>query len=234
MALSWRRVPAAAFGLLLAALALGPVSNMLVPTGVILAERTLLLPSAGLLVALAAWGAHLWRGAGRHAMVAALAVLVCAGGLRSAWRTRVWRDDRTLLAAAVAETPRSYRPWYLLGQLQVRTGNPEAAVAPLTRAVTLFPDDFGALALLGDVHRRSNRCGPAIAALDRAIRIYPYGAEARAGLVACLIGAGRYQAARDVAAEGERRGLQPGAFRALRRVADSLEASGAPPVTPLP
>jgi protein O-mannosyl-transferase len=238
-AASWRRVPVAAFGLVMAMLALAPVSNLLVPTGVVLAERTLLLPSVGVLLALAAWGHALMSGRSlpRRAVgaaVAAVAVLVVLGGVRSALRTRVWRDDLTLLSAALAETPRSYRPWFLLGQLRVRTGNPEAAVAPLTRAVTLFPDDFGALALLGDVHRRSNRCGPAIAVLDRAVQIYPYGAEARAGLVACLIGAGRYEVARTVAAEGERRGMQPAAFRALRRVADSLEALGIPPVTPLP
>lgn len=236
MLASWRKVPTAAFGLALAMLALAPVSNLLVPTGVVLAERTLLLPSAGVLLAFAAWAEALSRGrsVSRRLVTSAVAAVVVVAGVRSALRTRIWQDDLTLLAAATAETPRSYRPWFLLGQLRVRTGNDAAAVAPLTTAVTLFPDDFGALALLGDVHRRANRCGPAIQLLDRAVQIYPFGAEARAGLVACLIGAGRYDAARATAAEGERRGMQPAAFRALRRVADSLEAAGVPPVTPLP
>ncbi len=241
LALSFRRAPVAAFGLLLAGLALGPVSNLLLPTGVILAERTLLLPSVGVLLAVGALLAALAsdlepaaRRASARPAWALLAVLVIAGGVRSAFRTTVWRNDETLLAAAVAETPRSYRPWYLIGQLEARRGNRAAAEGPLRRSIELFPDDFGSLALLGTVYREQNKCGPAIAPLDRALRIYPHGSGARASLVACLIGLGRFDDARSVAAEGERLGGNAGAFRRLRRVADSLEILVRPTAAPLP
>lgn len=241
LVLSFRRAPVAAFGLLLAGLALGPVSNILLPTGVILAERTLLLPSVGILLAvgalLAALAADLEPAARRAAARPAwalLAVLVIAGGVRSALRTTVWRDDETLLATAVAETPRSYRPWYLLGQLQARRGNRAAAEGPLRRSIELFPDDYGALDLLGTVYREQDKCGPALAPLSRALRIYPHGSNARASLVACLIGLGRFNEARAVAAEGERLGGNAGAFRRLQKVADSLEVLVRPTAAPLP
>jgi hypothetical protein len=43
---NWRRRPAVAFGILWAGLSLFPVSNLLVPTGILVAERTLLLPQS--------------------------------------------------------------------------------------------------------------------------------------------------------------------------------------------
>jgi hypothetical protein len=244
-ALSWRRVPVAAFGLGLAAVALLPVSNLLVPTGVVLAERTLLLPSVGVLLAVAAWGAAVWREQPRPASATMVAIAVVTlltglGAVRAARRTTIWRDDATLLAAATRETPRSYRPWFLEGQRRMRTGRTAEAEAPLRQSVALFPDDYGALALLGDLYRRQDRCGQAVPLLERALLVFADGADARANLAACAIGLGRFEAARRIAAEGERRGIEAPAFRALRRLADSVEAlsrgAGArPPVErPLP
>jgi hypothetical protein len=236
---SWRRVPVATFGLGLAAVALMPVANLLVPTGVVLAERTLLLPSVGVLLALGAWGAAIWHDAGRPRLMmlgvtTVTAVLTTFGVVRSATRTTIWRDDATLLAAATSETPRSYRPWYLEGQRRVRTGQVAQAEAPLLRAVSLFPDDYGALSLLGDVYRRQDRCGRAVPLLERALLVYPDGADARANLAACLIGMGRFADARQQASEGERRGIEPQAFRALNRLADSLGLLARPAPKPLP
>lgn len=238
-ALSWRRVPAATFGLGLAAVALLPVSNMVVPTGVVLAERTLLLPSVGVLLAVGAWGSAIWRDAGRpvaagRAVAGAVALLAALGGWRSAQRTTMWRDDATLLAVATQESPRSYRPWFLEGQRLVRTGRLAEAEAPLVRSVQLFPDDYGALALLGDVYRRQDRCGRAVPLLARALEVFPDGADARANLAACYIGLGRFGDARREAAAGERRGIEPSAFRGLKRLADSIETLSRPTERPLP
>lgn len=236
-ALSWRRVPVAGFGLGFAAVALLPVANVLVPTGVILAERTLLLPSVGVLLAIGAWAAALWREQPpgpvmRRVAAGGVALLAAAGATRAARRTTTWRDDATLLATAVVETPRSYRPWYLLGQLQVRTGRLADGEASLRRAVALFPDDYGALALLGDLYRRQNRCDQAVPVLERALLVHPDGADARVNLAACAIGLGRFEAARRLAADGERRGIEAGAFRALRRLADSIEVRRGTPAHP--
>jgi protein O-mannosyl-transferase len=109
-----RRSPAIAFGLLWAAIALFPVSNLLVPTGVVVAERTLFLPSLGACVAgvAALWylrqrfaqSVHVRRG-----LWAALSVLVALGVLRSARRQLVWRNSHRLALATALDAPKSLR-----------------------------------------------------------------------------------------------------------------------------
>ena len=61
---SRRRAPAFAFALLWIAVAVFPVSNVLIPTGIALAERTLFLASAGATLALASLVSLSWRSNG--------------------------------------------------------------------------------------------------------------------------------------------------------------------------
>lgn len=227
---SVRRFPVAAFGLALAAVTLAPVSNIAFPAGVILAERTLLVPSVGVLLAIGAWGAAVWedavpaaRAAARPVLTAVVGVLAALGVWRCLDRAPMWRDDATFLTRAIAETPRSYRPWYLAGQLALRNGDTAAAIPALRRSITLFPDDFGALSLLGETHRKRDECGAALPLLDRALRVFPPDPDSRAAFVACLLGTRRFAAARAVAAEGVRLGREAPAFRRLLALADTLE-----------
>lgn len=88
-----RRAPVVCFGLAWCAIALLPVSNI-IPSGVLLAERTLFLPSIGAAIAvgalvescLARWPTD----ATRRALVAACAVLTILGVVRSVSRHLVW------------------------------------------------------------------------------------------------------------------------------------------------
>ncbi len=104
----WRRAPAAAFTLALAALSYLPTSNLLFPSGVVLAERNLYLAAlvAAVLVAMAfeftqsRWGAR--------AALAAMVVVALAAGARSFARLPAWRDNRSQLLTQLAEHPESY------------------------------------------------------------------------------------------------------------------------------
>jgi protein O-mannosyl-transferase len=93
-----RRDRVLAFGLLWMTIALVPVSNIL-PTGVILGERTLFLPSIGFVIAAGAIAqralatpamAARWR---RLALAEVCALLVVLGLLRSAGRQAVWNTQ---------------------------------------------------------------------------------------------------------------------------------------------
>ena len=112
---SWRRHPVIAFGILWAALALFPVSNLLIPTGILLAERTLFLPSLGAMLAIGGAAAALlpalqrFGHARRSIVFAALWLVVLAGLVRSALRQPVWRDNQTLFAQTALDAPRSYK-----------------------------------------------------------------------------------------------------------------------------
>lgn len=97
-----RRVEA--FGLGWIGIALLPVANLLFPIGVLVAERTLYLPSAGLALAV---GVALPDVAPRRWPVI-LALLGVAGAARTAARVPVWRDDQTVIMSELEDSPRSF------------------------------------------------------------------------------------------------------------------------------
>src|SRR5204862_164867 len=90
-AFAWRRAwPVEAYGLGWIAIAYLPISNLIVPHGVVMAERLLYLPSVGL--ALAA-GAALDR-LPRQRFALALVVLVTAGAISRTVRAPAQRPPR--------------------------------------------------------------------------------------------------------------------------------------------
>ena len=48
---SWRRAPVVVFGMAWLVIAISPVANILIPSGILIAERTLLVPSVGVVLA---------------------------------------------------------------------------------------------------------------------------------------------------------------------------------------
>src|SRR5260221_7534749 len=91
-----RRLPVLSFGLLWMAAAILPVSNVLLPTGVALAERTLYLASVGAALAIGGVLAVVPTRAARAVAIAAVAALLILGVVRSATRGRVLRAQETL------------------------------------------------------------------------------------------------------------------------------------------
>jgi len=103
--LAWRRGHrTVAAGLCWGLLALLPVANILFPTGVLVAERTLYLPSAGLAIALGAWVKDLPN----RKVLPIVALLFLAGGLRAALRVPVWTNSERVLESVREDSPRSY------------------------------------------------------------------------------------------------------------------------------
>ena len=104
-----RRDRALAFGLLWMAIALLPVSNIL-PTGVVLGERTLFLPSIGFVIAVGAVAQRVldapamsvkWR---RLALGGACSLLVVLALLRSAGRQAVWNTQHVRMNSSSPPT----------------------------------------------------------------------------------------------------------------------------------
>lgn len=102
---AWRRGRRTeAFGLCWIAIALMPVANLLFPSGVLVAERTLYLPSVGLAIAVGAWLKELPA----RAVVLVTAALFLTGGSRTALRVPVWSSSQTVGRSVSADSPRSY------------------------------------------------------------------------------------------------------------------------------
>ena len=99
-----RRRRIEALGLIWMALAYAPVSNIVLPVGVLIAERTLYLPSVGLALAAAAVTQR-WSSRTTSTLLAFIAV---AGGIRTALRVPVWRSDLTATLSVLEDSPKSY------------------------------------------------------------------------------------------------------------------------------
>lgn len=101
----WRRGRRTeAFGLCWVAIALLPVANLIVPIGVLVAERTLYLPSVGLAIAVGAWLRH----APARPLVLVTGAVLLAGGARTVLRVPVWSSTQSVIRSVSRDSPRSY------------------------------------------------------------------------------------------------------------------------------
>jgi len=134
--LAWkRRERMIAFGLGWIGIALAPVANLFFPIGVLIAERTLYLPSVGLVLVA---GALLERLPVR-AYAVALGLLTIAGGVRSALRVPVWLDNNTLLMSILNDSPHSYAGPAQMGDTYLQVREPQKALAAFERAIEVYP-----------------------------------------------------------------------------------------------
>lgn len=184
-----RRRSALAFGLAWAAVCLLPTSNVLVPTGVFLAERTLFLPSVGIVIAIAAGAAAIadtgWA-MPRWAAVGILALVLALGVWRSAIRQVVWHDDAYLFAMTVREDPRSYAAHFERARTLLASGQHDEGVAEAERAEQLYDRDPDLAGVLGRVYAAAGRCEAAVPLLRQAVDWMPSRPNPRARLARCL------------------------------------------------
>jgi hypothetical protein len=233
-----RKWPVPAFACAWLVITLFPVSNTLVVAGLILAERTLLVPSVAAVVVMG-WALERLLARAREAATpspmarplagAIVGLLVLAGTWRSFERSRVWRDNGTLFAQTVRDVPDSYRAHYHLGAWFLDHDKLPDAEHELRAAIALYPLDYEPRAFLAEAYRKHNLCAPAIPLYREALSIVPRAGVPRAGYVACLIGAAQFDSARAVAQRGIGKGWEAeDELKRLVLVADSLEKANGP------
>ena len=122
------------FGVLWFAITISPVSNVLFVSGVLLAERTLYLPSVGA-VAILAWLLVSLAGRRREVGVAALALVVALMGWRSWTRTPTWLDDSTMFETLISDYPHSGRSQWLMGDIYMSQGRQSEALDAYRAAI---------------------------------------------------------------------------------------------------
>ncbi|HTR78534.1 MAG TPA: hypothetical protein VMH39_10500 [Gemmatimonadaceae bacterium] len=198
-----RRSPVACFGIAWMTLTLLPVSNLLVPTGVLIAERTLFLPSIGVVLALATavpyLESKLTTPVIRVAALVAVQCLVLAGAVRSAARTTVWRDNDTLFAREVVDAPLVYRTHYMLGGWEFTKDQLRAGESEFLIAMKLFPADPFIPYNLAYEYKKRGLFAPAVVMYQRALDIAPDFRDATAGVAVCLASQGKFADARSPA-----------------------------------
>ncbi len=224
-----RRSPVAALGIFWFLVTLLPVSHLVVPAGVLLAERTLYLPSVGLSLVAAALVAEAVGRAGtraRRALVGVAAALVLALLLtRTVLRNPVWRSSGSVLADLAKRHPESHRVLRARAREALRAGRVQEASVLLERALLLEPDHFTVLTEAGGAFAVAGRYPEAETALRRAVEVAPGSPAAYVLLARFLLDRGRTRAAREVALEGLAR--TEGRARVLRSlVARSYREEG--------
>jgi tetratricopeptide (TPR) repeat protein len=174
------RAPAIACGTMILFVALLPAGNVLFPTGVIMAERLLYLPSAGFCLAAAGAIAWLVRRTERFgprgtlaACCAAAAILGTPLAARSVVRTADWRDPLTLFSATVTTSPHSAMAWFGLGHARHMLGDDAGALEAYRKSLDIAPYRSGTHFNLGRLHERAGRIDAAIASYEAAIGLDP-------------------------------------------------------------
>lgn len=227
-ALSFRRAPVVAFGLAWFALFIAPVTNILVPTGILLAERTLYLPSAGALLVLA-FGADLLyerlRADGsalQKAVPLLCALFLLLGITRSSLRNSFWHDNHTAFRMMAEDAPLSFKAHYALGgQLFLERGKTKEAELEWLLAIALLPDFDGVYMDLADKYREWHLCRAAIPLYRKALKAEPDEPMAYLSIAACQLELAQWRGARATARIAIANGYYRRAFTYMIGRADS-------------
>ena len=213
-----------AFGLAWLAITFIPVSNLL--SGVVLQERTLMLPSVGAALVFGASFQWLVRRAttieARRGLVGVVAVLALLGVVKSARRNPVWRDNLTLFTQTVQDAPRSYRAHYVYGRELFNVGRAGEGERELRQAIALSRNDSDPYNFLATKYREAKLYSQAIPLYRTALELRPTRPDSRFGLAYSLLYSGDAIGARAEADTGLAYGQLKSYFEFVRQQADSV------------
>jgi hypothetical protein len=223
-----RRAPVVSFGLLWCAVAIFPVSNI-VPTSIVLAERTLFLPSVGLVIAVCGAAPLLARAFTSNAEVAvrtlaaACAVLAALGIGRSAARHRDWRNAAHIWIMSAHDAPRSLRVQ------QTKTAAAADLTKELEESLPGSAEPWRVHYQLGVLLRTMEEDSAATSELRLSLEQQAHQPDAARELAETLVEQGHYADAQVVARDQIASGDSSGAIARIAHTADSAEAAAALP-----
>lgn len=232
---TWKRAPAIAFGLAWCVVGIFPVHNVLVPTGIVLAERTMLLPSVGMMIALGGVAQWLIRQSttarARAGLVAIAGAVLVLGVYQSGLRHPVWSDQFNLwYATATTDAPLSYRAHHALAEMYSLAKADGRAETEYRLAIALAPRREWRVYLdYANKLRAKGFCYPAVPLYQAALEGQHNDMSSRASLIACLLRLGRYREARAESRLGISYGWKVETWQLLRDMADSALRVNAPP-----
>ncbi|HSG07813.1 MAG TPA: tetratricopeptide repeat protein [Longimicrobiales bacterium] len=127
----------AGFGVVWFLITISPLANVFFISGVLLAERTLYLPSVGFAAALGWLVVRLARER-RTLAVVTLTALLTFMGWRTWTRNPTWRDNFTVFGTLIADYPHSGRSQWVLGDLFFQQGRPHQGLVSYRAAINIL------------------------------------------------------------------------------------------------
>ena len=129
-----------ALALLWFPIAILPTSNFLIPIGVLLAERTLYLPSVAVAFAFAGLFTLAWQRIDLRKPALALAIVVpLLFAVRSTIRVPEWKSTDSILLALIRDRPDAFRGQWHKARMARARGDNEAALQTYNDALKLWP-----------------------------------------------------------------------------------------------
>ncbi len=164
-----------------AAATFAPVSNLLIRTGIIVADRTLYSPSIGVALIVggavaAAWTARRWL----H--VAGAVAVTTMGAMFSIASLGAWHDSNTAFVAIRDRSPGSFIGHYMVAKVDDSEGNQAGAAREYERALALTPHNPPLLYMAGASALRRHDTTTAMALITRSVALGPSSARARTAL----------------------------------------------------
>jgi hypothetical protein len=218
--------PSATFAFAWLAIALLIPSNLIVVTGVALAERTLFLPSVGVAMLLGTGLVALARNASpslQRGVAYAVALIIVAGIARSSTRNPVWKGDESLFRQTAEDVPNSSKAHEMLGDVLMSKGKREGIIEMNIGVKLSSPNDAVARHFAARRFYRSGMRPAALALYREALALDPSSAQIRQEEAYCLAQLGRLDEGIAVAKEGLR--LNPGDPGLMRFLSFAGEAS---------
>lgn len=223
----WR--PAAGFPAAWFLISIVTVSNLFFPVGVLVAERTLYLPSIAICALMAyGWQAAAQRGAPwlQAALPVALIGVLLVFSVRTWIRNPDWKDTLTVLNAFVRDHPHSYRAQWALATSYRLQGELTAAETHYRISTAIYDRDAKLLTEYAELLLARARFDEAIALLERSYEAQPNASHTVLLLAHAYLAVGRFEEALSVVRSAEVIGIPRPTASFIRAAA--LEGLGAP------
>lgn len=226
-----RSAPVLTFGIMWLAVSMAIPSNLVIPTGFLLAERTLFVASAAAMLCIGWIATRLvpdftkLAEVPRRLTLTALAGVLLMGIVASAMRQPVWRDNETLFTQTVTDVPHSYKARMAYAAVLFEQGKKVDGFKQLDIANNLFPEDPALLEFAAEQYALAGRCSVSARLYKKLVDRYPVHLNSRIGLVGCLTVLRDHANARSVARAGLTLGVPQTALRQLLRINDSVETA---------
>jgi Flp pilus assembly protein TadD len=209
-----------------------PVSNLLLPIGVVVAERLLYTPAFAVsLIVAYAWPALMARARDAHPRRlahAAAALVLGLLGVRTVVRNPDWKDTPAVWNAIVRDHPESYRSQWITSSHVYSSGQTQRGLAFLELANRMWPNDSQLLDDLAYHYIGRADYERALVLLERSRRYVPWVHRTELLLAQAAIGARQYQRALDAINRADRLGADHSiTFPLYAQAYDGLGRTGA-------
>ncbi len=219
------RAPVVSFGLAWVGGTLLVISNLLVPTGVVLAERSMYVPSVGVVLILG-WAAD-WLAVQRRLTAALLAALVVGLGMaRTVTRVPVWSTRGGFFLQLVKDAPGSYRGFWVASALAYGAGNRERGEALALEALKIQPVFPNLWEYMARRYEEDERWLEAAHALNAEFRLDSTRLHVAADAIVDYVWSGALDSAAAVGSRAQR--MDPHYYRVHIAMADLALARGRP------